>query len=112
MKKKRVSSMKIPCRIWLLTVTLSIGQAAFPLGVESNLLSISMNEEPVQQQKVIEVSGTVTDSSGAVIGATVAVKGTSTGVITDINGNFTLKVPVGAIITVSYIGYQNKEIPL
>ncbi len=29
MKKKRVSSMKIPCRIWLLAVTLSVGQTAF-----------------------------------------------------------------------------------
>ena len=110
MKKKRVSSMKIPCRIWLLAVTLSVGQTAFSLGVGSNLPSISMSGELAQQQKVIEVSGTVTDSSGPVIGATVAVKGTSTGVITDIDGNFKLKVPVGATITVSYIGYQNKEI--
>ena len=93
--------MKIPCRIWLLAVTLSVGQTAFSLGVGSNLPSISMSGELAQQQKVIEVSGTVTDSSGPVIGATVAVKGTSTGVITDIDGNFKLKVPVGATITVS-----------
>ncbi|MEY8686009.1 SusC/RagA family TonB-linked outer membrane protein [Bacteroides sp. AN502(2024)] len=106
MRKKRVISMKIPCRIWLLAATLSIGQTAFSLGVES----VPMNEELAQQRKVIEVSGTVTDSSGPVIGATVAVKGTSTGVITDIDGNFKLKVPVGATITVSYIGYQSKEI--
>ena len=46
------------------------------------------------------------------IGATVTVKGMSAGVITDTDGNFKLKVPVGATIMVSYIGYENKEIQL
>lgn len=106
MKKKRVCSMKIPCRIWLLAVALSVGQAAFSL----EGTSIPMSDKSAQQQKIVEVSGTVTDNLGPVIGATVAVKGTTTGVITDVDGNFKLKVPVGATIVVSYIGYQNKEI--
>ncbi|WP_302613716.1 SusC/RagA family TonB-linked outer membrane protein, partial [uncultured Bacteroides sp.] len=106
MKKKRVCSMKIPCRIWLLVVALSVGQAAFSL----EGTSIPMSDKSAQQQKIVEVSGTVTDNLGPVIGATVAVKGTTTGVITDVDGNFKLKVPVGATIVVSYIGYQNKEI--
>lgn len=110
MKKRRVGSIKVPCRMWLLVAALSSGQSAFSSGIEPNSLSAPAVEETAQQKKVIEVSGTVSDNMGPVIGATVAVKGTSTGVITDMDGNFKLKVPVGATIVVSYIGYQNKEI--
>ena len=106
--KGRVCSMKIPCRIWLLAASLSVGQVAFSSGVEAN--SFSMNQGTKQQKKEAEVIGTVTDSAGPVIGATVIIKGTTTGVITDFDGNFTLKVPIGATIVVSYIGYENKEI--
>lgn len=106
--KRRVSSMKIPCRIWLLAATLSVGQAAFSTEMET--YSFSMGQDIAQQKKVIEVTGTVTDNFGPVIGATVTVKGMSAGVITDVDGNFKLKVPVGATIMVSYIGYENKEI--
>ena len=106
--KRRVSSMKIPCRIWLLAATLSVGQAAFSTEMET--ISFSTGQDIAQQKKVIEVTGTVTDNFGPVIGATVTVKGMSAGVITDTDGNFKLKVPVGATIVVSYIGYENKEI--
>ena len=62
-----------------------------------------------QQQ---EITGSVVDPSGeGVIGATVMVKGTSNGTITDFDGNFTIKVSEGAILTISYIGYQTVELP-
>lgn len=38
------------------------------------------------------------------------VKGTTTGVITDLDGNFMLNAPVGSVLEVSYIGYQSKEV--
>lgn len=54
-----------------------------------------------------KVTGTVTDNEGEpLIGATVQVAGTSTGISTDIEGNYTLTVPVGKTIKVSYIGYK------
>ena len=57
-----------------------------------------------------EISGTVVDASGeTVIGATVMEKGTSNGTITDFDGNFTIKVNEGAILVISYIGYQTQE---
>jgi len=63
----------------------------------------------VQQQG--RLTGTVTDEDGAVIGASVAVKGTTTGTVTDINGKFTLNnVPRNATIVISYIGYIPQEI--
>ena len=61
--------------------------------------------EIVQQQ--IKVSGVVKDSMGEpVIGASVVEKGTSNGIITDINGNFSLSVTSGATLAISYIGYE------
>lgn len=61
-----------------------------------------------QQKKII--TGTVVDSNGeAVIGANVLVKGTTNGTITDIDGKFSLEVPEGAMLLVSYIGYGDYE---
>lgn len=67
-----------------------------------------------QQTKKIQVVGTVTDGNGEpIIGATVQVKGGSLGVITDIDGRYTITVPDGnVILAVSYIGYQSQEIKL
>lgn len=48
-----------------------------------------------------------------VIGASVIVKGTNTGVTTDLDGNFTLAAPYSeATLTVSYLGYAPQEIPI
>lgn len=60
----------------------------------------------------ITVKGTVTDASGEpVIGASILVKGTSNGVITDIDGNFTLSdVAPAATLLVSYVGYKTQEV--
>lgn len=46
-----------------------------------------------------------------IIGANIVVKGTTNGIITDINGNFSLMVSENAILQISYIGYQTQEIP-
>lgn len=57
------------------------------------------------------VTGTVSDKTGEpVIGATVMVKGTSTGTSTDINGSFTIKAAPKATLLFSYVGYSPKEI--
>lgn len=66
--------------------------------------------EVAQQAKDKLVTGTVSDASEPIIGATVKVKGTTQGVITDMDGKFTLKVPIGATLAISYVGYQDKEI--
>lgn len=62
----------------------------------------------------LNVTGKVTDSQNeAIIGASVVLKGTSKGVITDIDGNFVLNdVPADGVLQVSYIGYKNVEMPI
>jgi TonB-linked SusC/RagA family outer membrane protein len=57
------------------------------------------------------VSGTVKDETGeSVPGATVLVKGTQTGTVTDIDGNFSIQAAPGDILVVSFIGYSSREI--
>lgn len=65
----------------------------------------------LQAQSPIKVSGTIVDAKGeTIIGVSVKVKGTTTGVITNTNGKFTLTVPnEKAILVFSYIGYVNQE---
>ena len=59
----------------------------------------------------ITVKGHVKDAMGEVIGANVVEKvNPSNGTITDLDGNFTLSVPKGAILQVSFIGYKTAEV--
>lgn len=64
-----------------------------------------------QQVKTITVKGMVTDPKGEpIIGASVVEKGTTNGIITDLDGAFTLKVPADAVISITYVGYQPQNI--
>ena len=65
----------------------------------------------VQQAQTIKVSGQVVDQEGEpLIGATVKVKGATTGSITDFDGNFTIDAPANGTLVVSYVGYKDREI--
>ena len=60
------------------------------------------------------ITGTVTDESGeTLIGASILVKGTTTGAVTDIDGTYSITVPEGSnILQFSYTGYATQEVPL
>lgn len=59
----------------------------------------------------LTISGTVLDSAGEpVIGANVVQQGTTNGAVTDLNGKFSLNVPKGSILLVSYIGYTDQNV--
>lgn len=61
----------------------------------------------------VSISGKVADANGEpLIGVSILVQGTTTGTMTDIDGNFTLDVPAGAIIEVSSIGFVTQAIPV
>lgn len=58
------------------------------------------------------VAGRVTDPAGSpVVGATVLVKGTTTGTTTDVDGCFSLTIPAGTPLEVSFVGYAKQEVP-
>lgn len=71
---------------------------------------LMMTGVAVAQQ--LQVQGKVTDATGeGLIGASVLVKGTTSGVITDIDGNYVLlNVNPDAILIFSYVGYQTQEL--
>ncbi len=84
--------------------------------IDGSYILLSINKTPtkstsssnVSQQKH-RITGVVKDEKGdPIIGASITIKGTSHGAMTNLQGVFTLEAPVGAIIQVSYIGYQNK----
>ena len=63
------------------------------------------------QQQGRRVTGTVTDDKGEpVIGANVVEKGTTNGVVSDIEGKFILEVPNNAVLQISFIGYLTQEV--
>ncbi len=107
--KKRVSldfSKRILfCAVWALA---SAGVAANPM---SNGNSSGVDAVQTIEQSSKTVKGVVMDNFGPVPGANVLVKGTTNGVITDMDGNFTLSnVPENAVLQVSFIGYVTQEI--
>jgi TonB-linked SusC/RagA family outer membrane protein len=59
------------------------------------------------------ITGTVVsgDDGEPLIGASVMVKGTTTGTVTDLDGKFSLSVPSGATLVISYVGTQTREVP-
>lgn len=70
-------------------------------------------EKPQQgrQPATHQVKGTVKDAKGEpLIGATIMIKGTDKGTVTDLDGNFALDIPDGATLTVSYVGFNSQDI--
>ncbi len=80
--------------------------------MEGNHIILSIKEAKVQAvQQAKTISGTIVDVSGEpLIGVSVAIKGTTTGTMTDIDGKFTLSANDGGdIIVISYVGYKSQE---
>lgn len=74
----------------------------------------SLAASVVQQQKGEKIVGIVVDSqtNEVIPGAAVQVKGTHTGVITDVDGKFEIIASRGQVLTISYLGYTPKEIEI
>lgn len=63
--------------------------------------------------RAVRISGKVVDETGQPLpGASVKVKGSTSGVSTDVNGSFSLEVPENAVLVISYIGYQVQEVTI
>ncbi|QIU92732.1 SusC/RagA family TonB-linked outer membrane protein [Bacteroides faecium] len=86
---------------------LVIGVLGLPATLQAKTGMEVSSPEMVQER----VTGTVTDTSGPVIGATIMQKGTTNGTITDMDGKFSLDgVKKGDVIQITYIGYIMQEI--
>lgn len=83
--------------------------------VEEDVIVIRKENTPVKQapQASVTLKGTVIDNTGETLpGVSVRIKGTSTGVATDVDGNFELKVPAGnpVVLVFSYVGMKTQEV--
>lgn len=77
------------------------------LATETNSENINVITEQLQSQAI---SGKVVDQTGEpVIGASVLEKGTNNGIVTNIDGKFSLTVNKGAVLVISFIGYKTQE---
>lgn len=95
--------------VWGLSVALCMSAVfSYANGNEGSARSV----QAVQQGRIIK--GQILDEAGdPMIGVSILVKGTTTGAITDLDGNYMLNVPSGKnILEVSYIGYKTKEIAI
>ncbi|WP_373151957.1 TonB-dependent receptor [Bacteroides nordii] len=82
----------------------------------NNTISVNWetnSKQPIQSPKE-KITGTIKDNNGdPVIGASIQIKNTGIGTITDYNGQFLLNnVPENGILIISYIGYDTEEIPV
>ena len=87
--------------------------------VKVNDLTAIMKTEEVKSPEIhpakeIKVQGQVLEKStnAPVVGASVIIKGTTSGTITDLDGNFVISMPVGATLSVSYINMKTKELTI
>jgi len=83
--------------------------------VLSNKKSVDNNAPAAKTNaSAIPIKGKITSDKGEeLVGVSVTVKGSTTGTITDVNGNFTLNVPdANAVLVVKYIGFTTQEVPV
>ena len=78
--------------------------------------SISVTKKTAQQHNAIlqtQVSGKITDENGIPLpGATVLIKGTTTGTTTDFDGKFSLNAKRGDVLVITYVGYNAQELQI
>nr|WP_320059404.1 TonB-dependent receptor [uncultured Bacteroides sp.] len=98
-----------PKKVWFI-YGLSLGLISLPLSASAECkIQNSSIEQSIHQNR--KINGNVVDENGeALIGVSILVKGTTNGIITDLDGNFTLDVPADATLIVSYVGYKKQEI--
>jgi TonB-linked SusC/RagA family outer membrane protein len=85
-----------------------------PLGGNNLVLGLIFNENKLAALPFdVQVSGTVTDEKGEPLpGASVTVKGTTKGTVTDMDGTYSILTPEGATLVFSYIGFETIEVPV
>ena len=82
-------------------------------GVNIILSEAKLVLDPVTSQQERKITGKIIDTNGEpVIGANVVEKGTTNGVISDLEGSFSFNVASGATLVISYIGYVSQELKI
>ena len=114
-KKVRVENLDVKNELISEVLNKCLRNSGLTYTVHDGVIAIR-KAEPVRTETVAREKYTITgkvieDSGEPIIGANVIVKGTTNGVITDIDGNFVLNNAKGTLV-ISYIGYKTVELPI
>ena len=109
----RNKNSNVPWKKALFCTTLALTSMSVHAGTTMTGTSENGQMPMATAQDLVTVTGHVSDAMGPMIGATVMEKGTSNGCVTDLSGQFTLKVKsADAVLIVSSVGYTTQEIKL
>jgi len=89
-----------------------LGLLAFTPAIYAAGTSNADQMSMTQTDNIIVKGKIVDENGGSLPGATIQLKGTTSGTVTDIDGNFSLSVPSDATLIVSFIGYKSLEVPV
>ncbi|MGM8362000.1 SusC/RagA family TonB-linked outer membrane protein [Flavobacterium sp. ARAG 55.4] len=84
---------------WKLKTNLTMAMLLFCFGV-------------LQAQTQFTVKGKVTDTEGSLPGVSILIKGTTTGTVTDFDGNYTIKAKPTDVLIFTYLGFENQEVKI
>ena len=88
-----------------------LGALATGLCLGAQLPAEAAQSSPMaMQQDAITVTGTVADAIGGIIGASVMIDGTTTGAITDLDGNYSIEAKIGDTLVFSFMGYKTTKV--
>ena len=107
--RRNVSGVCLACHIVLASLLFPVGTFA----AESNANGLRLSAPQAQNVRIIK--GIVKDANNEPLpGATVQIKGTTTGVVTDIDGKYSLTVPSdpNATLIISFVGMKTKEVKI
>lgn len=79
--------------------------------IDNRQIALINKKQDNQQTTLVKITGTVRDENGDFItGASVAVKNTTIGTLTDLDGNFSLEVPINSTVDISFLGFIKQEV--
>ncbi|MDB5018889.1 MAG: TonB-dependent receptor plug, partial [Pedobacter sp.] len=113
--KRRTSQLSLSAKLAFASSLLLSLNASASINAPAYALRTTTVKSAIWAAQVadLRITGKVLDETGKpLIGASVKVKGASTGVSTDVNGDFVINAPENGTLILSYTGYESKEVAI
>jgi len=106
----KITSIKVENLTIDKTVSILLKDSEIDYKIDKNNLVVLVNKIKVNQSELKKINGLVSDEkSNPIVGASILIKGSKEGTITDINGSFSIDVKDNTTLVISYIGYKTTE---